>query len=355
MIARSITATPAPRNVTASRNILFKAASVMLRSHVTGMTPEAAATQLYGKAHGLESLITKATSAQATVANQPWAGILAHQAVGDLLQAIVSISAGAALLSRAQQISFDRRQSIRLPSRLVDPNYASSWTAEGAPIPVFQFPTAAGVVLQPHKLNVITSFTREMAELSNIETFVRSLLSESVALAVDKALFSNTQADDGITPGGLLYGVTALTAATSTVGRADAMVADVENLIGAIAAAGGGASPIFICSPPQAIAMQIVVGPRFADAVFASTILAPRTIICVEPRSVVVTIDSVTPEFDVKESPTLMMSTTPTDVIAGGPTRSMFQIDALALKMSLRDIDWKLRAPHVAWVSGTNW
>jgi hypothetical protein len=211
------------------------------------------------------------------------------------------------------------------------------------------------VVLTPHKLNVITSFTREMAESSNVEAFVRQLLSESAALAIDKTLFG-TQADDGVTPAGLLNGITALTAATSTVGRADAMVADIENMVAAIAAAGGGASVVFVASPPQAIAMQIVVGPRFADAVFASTVLPAKTIIAIEARSLVATVDSVAPEFDVKQSPTLMMSTTPTDVIAGGPTRSMFQIDAIALKMSLRNMDWKLRvAGHVAWVRNVNW
>jgi hypothetical protein len=138
----SITARPVPmmeRTARQPKNLLFKAAAVMLRSHVSGVSPERTAKNLYGVDHNLDPLITRATSSPATVANQTWAGITAHQAVGDLLQAIVSISAGAALLSRAQQISFDHRQSVRLPSRLIDPNYAEAGPPKARPFLFFNF------------------------------------------------------------------------------------------------------------------------------------------------------------------------------------------------------------------------
>jgi hypothetical protein len=360
MISRNPTSMPAPllREVTRTAGLrpvdyLFRAAVVHLKAEKRDLSR--VAKQLYGDDKVTPEVIERATSVQATVANPTWAGAIAEQVVGDLLQSIVSISAGAALLTRAQQIAFDRKQSIRLPSRLVDPAYAGVWSGEGQAIPVFQFPVSSGVTLTPHKLNVITLFTREMIDTSNIDAFVRSLLSESAALALDKALFG-TQADDGITPPGLLHGVAAITASAATTGRRDAMAQDVENLVQAIAVTGGGSTPAFVCAAAQATAMKLLASPKFDYPIFASMVLPAGTCICVETRSVVATINNVVPEFSVAEATLLQMdNSAPVDVVAGSPTRSVFQLDSLALKMSLRNVDWKMRAPHVSWVQNTNW
>jgi hypothetical protein len=309
---------------------------------------------IYGDDRITPTLLQRAASTPATVATPAWAGIVAQQVVSSLLQEIVSISAGAALLTAALQINFDRKQSIRLPSRLVDPAYAGTWLGEGAPIPVYQFPISAGVTLVPHKLAVISVFTREMIETSNIEEFVRSMLSESAALALDKALFSSA-ADDGITPGGILNGVAALPATAAGGSKRDAMVSDLEALVQAIANKGGGANPVFIAAPAQAIAMKANVGPDFDADILASTALPAGTVICVEARSVVATITAAAPEFSIADATLLQMADNPVDVVAGSPTRSVFQIDSTALKMVLRSLDWKLRAQHCAYVAAANW
>jgi hypothetical protein len=349
MIARSI---PAPMLARTPSNILFRTAAAILRSHGAGITPQDAAKTLFGK----DQMILRAASAPAKTTDTGWAGPLARQVVSDLLQSIVSISAGAALLTKALQINFDHLQSIRLPSRLVDPAYAGQWTAEGAPIPVFQYPVSAGKTLTPHRLSVISTFTREMVDTSNIEMFVRSLLSESAALAVDKALFG-TQPDDGVTPPGLLNGVTPITAASGS-SRQDNMAEDVENLVQALANNGGGADAVFVAAPGQAAAMKIYIGPKFDYPILSSMVLALGTVICIEPRSLVATISAATPEFTVADATLLHMETVPADIVAGTPstpTKSMFQLDAMALKMTLRDLDWKMRAAHVAVVNDVNW
>jgi hypothetical protein len=350
MMARSI---PAPMLPRTPSNVLFRTATAILRSHGAGITPEDAAKTLFGK----DQVILRAASAPAKTTDSGWAGPLARQVVSDLLQSIVSISAGAALLTRALQINFDHLQSIRLPSRLVDPAYAGQWTAEGAPIPVFQYPVSAGKTLTPHRLSVISVFTREMIDTSNIEMFVRSLLSESAALAVDKALFGS-QADDSITPPGLLNGVTPITAASGGSDRFANMAEDIEALIAQLASAGGGAEAVFVCAPGQAAAMKTYVGPKFDYPILASMVLPAGQVICIEPCSLVATISAATPEFSVAENTLLHMETVPADIVAGSPstpTKSLFQLDALALKMTLRDLDWKMRASHVSFVSGTNW
>jgi hypothetical protein len=159
-----------------------------------------------------------------------------------------------------------------------------------------------------------------------------------------------------VSPPGLLHGVTAITSSAATTGRRDAMAQDVENLVQSIATAGGGATPCFVCAPAQATAMKLLASPKFDYPIFASMVLPAGTVILVETRSVVATIDTVVPEFSVAEATLLQMdNSNPVDVVAGSPPRSVFQLDSLALKMALRNVDWKLRAPHVAWVQNTNW
>jgi Phage capsid family len=336
-------------------SVLYEAAACVLRAAKAGMPPEKVARTLYPGDDSVQ-LVLRAASAPATVADPAWAGIVAHQVVSDLLQEIVSISAGAALLSRSQQTNFDRRQSIRLPQRLVDPNYAGTWLAEGQPIPVYQYPISAGVTLTPKKLGVICVFTHEMIETSNIESLVRSLLSESAALALDKALFGS-QADDGVTPPGLLNGVAPLAAtAIGSTSKRDTMISDLGNLVQALADNGGGADPTFVCAPGQAIAARLNFFPERGDPiVLASMALPAGTVVCIETRSLVATITASMPQFSVADATLLQMADDPVDVVSGTPTRSVFQLDALGLKMTLDAIDWKMRAPHVAWVQNVNW
>jgi hypothetical protein len=311
--------------------------------------------QIYGSDDKVTLEVLRSASAPATTTTTGWADTLARKVVVDLLQSIVSLSAAAELLTRAIQISFDRRQSIILPSRQVSAAYAGTWVGEGQPIPVYQYPVSAGVTLAPHRLAVVTSFTMEMLDQSNIEAFVRSLLSESAALAIDAALFGS-QADDGITPPGLLNSVAAVTAAAAGTSRLDAMTGDVENLIKPIAAAGGGANIVFVCSPEQAAAMKALASVKFDYPILASMVIPVGTVIAVESRSLAATIDAVVPEFAFAESPLLQMNTAPGDVVSGGATKSLFQTDGVSLKMILRNIDWKMRiGGHVAWVQNVNW
>jgi hypothetical protein len=219
---------------------------------------------------------------------------------------------------------------------------------------VFQYPISAGPSLAPHKLAVVSVFTAEMLAASNIDSFTRSLLSESAALAFDAALFGS-QADNGVTPPGLLAGVSASTPASGTDKREN-MLADLGTLVQDIASRGGGGDPAFVMAPAQAVFAKGYLGPHFDAPVLASMVLPAGTAICIEQRSVVATIAAVTPEFSTAESTLLMMDdSAPTDVVAGSPTRSLFQIDSTALKMTLRGIDWKMRAPHVALIDAVNW
>jgi hypothetical protein len=210
--------------------------------------------------------------------------------------------------------------------------------------------------LQPRKLVVITSFSREMVESSAIEQVSRALISEATSLALDKALFG-TQVDDGVTPGGILAGVTPITGVAG--GGLNALEGDLKALTAALVAAGAGANPVLICNPTQAMTLKLVCGPKFDLPILQSNSIPAGTVILVEASSFVSAFGDV-PEFETSRFATLHYEdTAPTDITGGSPSpavpvRALMQTDSIALKMRLF-ASWGMRAPHVAVVNGATW
>ena len=64
------------------------------------------------------------------------------------------------------------------------------WTSEGAPTIVRQLTFSTPAILRPRKLSVITAYSREQAESSNLENIVRATLTEAAGLALDAKMFS---------------------------------------------------------------------------------------------------------------------------------------------------------------------
>jgi hypothetical protein len=328
---------------------LYRAAAAHLRGHVVNEAPERTAKVMFD-GDIVTDIVVRAASNPARLGDGAWAGPLARQAVEDSVQAITSLSAAADLIGRGLKLEFDGAGTIRVPGRLVDASDAGAWVAEGLPQPVRALRITGGPILAPRKLAVITPYTREMAESSNLEAIARALISEATALALDAALFS-TAADDGAHPAGILNGVTPLTPTTG--GGAAALAGDVKNLITALVAAGAGRAPILITNATQAASLSLLAGAKFDMDVLASTQIAPGTIIAIEPSSFVSAMSAV-PAFEVSDQTTIHMDTAPTDVVAGVPTRSLFQTDSIALKMNLT-ASWTMRAPHVAVVNSVTW
>jgi len=214
----------------------------------------------------------------------------------------------------------------------------------------------AGAAVEPRKLAVISVFSRELAESSNVEAMTRALITEAAALAFDAAIFSSN-ADDGAHPAGLLYNVTPLVP-TAGGGQA-AMMGDLSALAGALATAGGGLNPVIVANSPQAMTLQLFTGPNFKTPVLPSSQVPAKTVIMVEASSLVSGFAAV-PEFETS-SVSLMHyeDSAPGDINSGGtaavPVRSTFQTDTFALKMILRG-SWAMRAAgHVQFITGATW
>jgi hypothetical protein len=306
-------------------------------------------------------LLLRSASAPATAATTGWAAELAATAVADLVASIAPVSAGAALIGLGLQVPFDSAAAVRVPGRVVQASDAGGWTGEGLPLRVRRM-DLSGPTLALCQLGAIVVFTNELADhsLRAAQRVASELLNEAAALLLDSNLFSNAAASAGVSPAGLLNGVSGITAATG--GGVEAMMKDVEALIAALAAAGGGANPVFIAAPGQAAALKMRIGPRFDYPVLASAALAAGTIVAIEVKSFVSGF-SATPTFDASNQTVVQLEdTSPAQIgtvgtpnVVAAPLRSLWQSNCTAVKMILR-CAWGMRAPnHVQLVSSTTW
>ena len=357
MIARNQTSSlPTLRDVLRPKNSLFRTAAAFVRAKVSNITPEQAARKLYGKDHGLFE--TRAASTPASLTTPGWAGLTGHDVVySQLIQKITALSAAAGLMMLGAKVDLTGVQSITIPGRTYNPTSAGDWIAEGGVIPVRHPAVAPGPKLQPRKLGVLATFSREMAEADSVEEFTTQAIKEAAAALLDLQMFS-TNVGDASHPPGILIGATTVTAAPATGAGGWIISSDIGSLVGALATNGGGLEPIIIASPAQAAALKMW---RQADffPILASVALAPGTVVAVEQSSFVSGMDGV-PEFDTSKGATIHMEdTTPTDIVAGGvaatPTKSLFQTDVIGLRMIL-NASWGMRnVKHVAIVSGVSW
>lgn len=292
----------------------------------------------------------------ATLADAGWAGVVCHDLVGDLLQEMTALSAAANVMARGLKINLGRNASIRIPGRLVDPTLAVSWLAEGEPAPMRAPPLVSGPTLRPKKIGVLSAFTREQAESSSIEVFIRAALTEAAGLALDQKLFSSDP--EGAAPPGILAAATVVPPSTAAAGWA--LSADIGGLVQALSLYGAGLDPILICAPHQFAALHTWTSEAaHYYPTFASAALASGTIVALERSSFVSSYDA-TPEFSTTIGAALHFEdSAPADIVAGGtiasPIKSMFQTDTVGLKMVLRAA-WGLRnAQHVAIVQGVSW
>jgi hypothetical protein len=299
-------------------------------------------------------LLYRAATAPAALATTGWAKELAATAVEDLFTAMAGISAAAALVPRAVRVNFGRYGSISVPGRVVLAADAGSFVLDADPIPVRTLPLSA-LTLTPFKFGTIVTVSDELAEYSHADRVLAQLLTEAAALRFDAEAFSTT-AGSTSRPGGILNGVSAISAATA---GSEAMATDIGALIGALGTAGAGANPIVVAAPRQAAVLKLKAGAQFNIPVLASTALADKTVIAVEAGSFAFGFDPV-PVFETSNTSAVHMEdTTPLPLNAGGvtasPIRSLFQTRTTAIKMILR-CAWGMRAiGHVQVITSTNW
>src|SRR5262249_4413978 len=254
---------------------LYRAAAAHLRSFVTGATPTNAARSMFGDDR-VTDLVIRAASSPAAISGTPgWAQSLAGVAIYDLIQSTVSLSAAADVIDRGLKLNMDGIAEHRVPGRVLNPAAAGQWIGEGTAAPVRALSFSNAAILRPRKLQVLTTYSRELAEHSNIENVVRQTLAEATGLALDLQMWSSDPGD-ATKPPGLFAGVTPITPTAG--GGTNAMTGDLGNLFAALAAHSGGKTAVIIAALPQAVKLKLTAGPKFDYDIIASTALAPGTV-----------------------------------------------------------------------------
>jgi hypothetical protein len=291
-------------------------------------------------------ILLKAAVSPATTTTSGWADSLAATAVQDFFISMGPASAGALLLSRGLQFTFGPTANVIVPGMLSAAANVG-FVQQGQPIPARELATTAAALLSPRKFANITVFTREMLQHSPIESMVRTVLTESYALALDAALLDAT-AGDATRPAGLRQGIAAGTESALTDLR-EAMLADLDTIITSVAAIAGNNPIVVVASPARARRLRLrlanISDPGFE--VLGSSALGANEILAVATNGLICAIDPV-PRIDVGSQGAVVMNSTAAEVVnsgstVGSPTRSLWQSDSAALRLVV-EANWGLRS-----------
>ena len=220
-------------------------------AQLVALTASRLARQI-GNEAAADGLEAKALTAPAMTTTATWAAELSSAGLPSFILSLEKRSALASILARSPQISLLKAGTNRVPVAGAAP--PATIVLEGNAIPI-QKGNFTGLSLAPFKLASILHYTEELQNSSNIESVTRALLSQSVAAGMDAIAFSTSAT------GGLLVGVTPITASTATP-LETAMRQDLQNLVAAL----DTPSPdvVFVMSPSRATFASSVLPSSFA-------------------------------------------------------------------------------------------
>jgi hypothetical protein len=297
---------------------------------------------------------TRGAVAPTTITSAP-AGL--KTVVADFIESLSPASAGAALLGQGLQASLDGVASVSCPAFLAAAGNVG-WVDEAAPIPNRQLNVLGGPILEPDKLAVLVALSSEMLSGSNAEAFVRDVLTQSAALALDAALF-DANPKTTARPAGLRNGISG-SSASALADKTEAMLADISTLAGVVAAVAGNAPIALVANPVRAMMLRLRAPRELPVAVMASSAIAPADLLAVAPNALVSALGAV--RIDASRDatvhlfdPAAAISTAGTPNVVSAPIGSMFQTDNVSLRL-LMTASWGLRHPSgLAWLTATAW
>lgn len=353
-------------------DLVIRAAVVNLLSHVTQRDPITVLEERYRDHEGTNVFVRSAVDpAKTTVSG--WASELIETETVAFLETLREISFYPRLASLGANLQFGPgRGQIKIPARSSTPSISGSFVAEGSPIPVRRLGLTSAT-LSPHKMGVISYFTREVAKYSNpqIEGMLRTEIRGDTADTIDTLLIDTT-AGSTTRPAGLLYNLAALTA--STAGGWEAIMEDIDTLAAPFDAAKAGRNLVLLMNKREARKLSFVPGPDdklgSMRQLMIDSGITPISSVNV-PAGRLILIDAADfataagdqPEFDVSEQAVIhaedtspaQISTAGSPNVVAAPVISMFQTASIALRMLL-DITWSMRRTGmVQWIDGADW
>jgi HK97 family phage major capsid protein/HK97 family phage prohead protease len=354
------------RGATDPATLFFRAGVVHLRSFLERRSPDEVVRTNFGGAQDLAVLV-KAASDPAMTGVQGWAAELVGQSIGGFIDLLRPTSVFFNL--PMAQFTFGRGK-IKLPGRAAGKTLAGAFVGEGQPIPVKQMGFASAT-LEPHKLGVISTFTREIQAMSDpaIEPLIRAAMIDDTRETIDALLLDNTAAVAGVRPAGLQNIAGANTAASAGTSLAN-VITDLRTAVNALTTANMGRSLVWVMNKQRVMSLALMTNAAgafmFRDEIangtllglplLSSTTVPAETVFLMDAAELAGAWDSV-PQFDLSEQATLHMEdTTPLPIVDGAtqpatahPVRSLFQTASIALRM-LWDLTWTQRRPGAVFV-----
>lgn len=353
-------------------DMVLRAGVVQMLAYVGQRDPVKVLEERYGD-HEETNVFVRAAVDPAKTSVSGWASELIETETVAFLETLRDISFYPRLAALGANLQFGPgRGQIKIPARASTPSISGSFVAEGSPIPVRRIGLTSAT-LSPHKMGVISYFTREVAKYSTpqIENLLRQEIRGDTADTIDTLLIDTT-AGSTTRPAGLLNGIAALTA--STAGGWQAIMEDIDTLAAPFDTAKAGRSLVLLMNRREARKLNFVPGPddRLGSMrqLLADSGITPISSVNV-PAGRLIMIDAADfataagdqPEFDVSEQAVIhaedtspqQIGTAGTPNAVAAPVISMFQTASIALRMLL-DVTWAMRrSGMVQWIDGADW
>jgi hypothetical protein len=181
----------------------------------------------------------------------------------------------------------------------------------------------------------LAALTEELERAStpeNASTVVGHILSASAARSIEAVAFFANAGDD-VRPAGLLRNVAPL-AATAGGGLA-AIAGDLANMAAAMATALiDPEDMVIVASPPEAVKLRLLSGPRFDNEILGSMALPAKSIAAFARGSVASSFEG-TPSIETSKGATLHYND-PASPLLATPASGLFQQAQIALRLRQR-------------------
>ena len=319
----------------------------------------------------LTGQVLRAVTNPAATGTATWAAELTDTLTTGFLDRLIPTSIYSQLSALGVKYSFGNANQLKIPVRAgVAPgavgSLAGAWVGEGAAKPVRRA-SFSTVPLVPNKLAVISTFTEEMATYSPyaIESIIRQGMADDTSIALDTYLIDNV-ASSATRPAGLLnaaaWGTATISPSAATPATA-AMVADLKALVAALTAQNGGRKVAILMNPAQGMALGFAqtttgdflftdrqqAGSKFGASFIVSNTVPAARVIAIDAEDFASATGDV-PKFAVSTDATLheedttplALGTTGSPNVVAAPMRSLFQTDAVAVRMTLY-VAWAMR------------
>lgn len=331
------------------------------------VSPVAIAQKRWGKSNPLLVEVIRASVAGGGTDSGEWGAELVAadgRYAGDFIEYLTS------------RTVFDRLALREVPANVTikgqDGTATGYWVGQSKGIPVSTVDFLS-VTLTPLKVGALAVVSNELLRDSSpaAEQLVRDALADASAQRVDTTVFSTAAASAGVSPAGLLNGLSAI---SSTGNDADAVRDGIRDLYGAFLTAKNASGLSLVMNPARAKAISLMVnalgqaefpglnatgGSLLGDPVVTGDNINEAHVILIKPSDVYKIGDGGV-EISLSRDATIEQATDPaaasdTPVAQANYPVSMFQTESTAIKV-VRSINFaKRRASAVAYVDDSSW